>query len=82
MAKKNATGTAQDAMPAKEQKKQVDKHRQCTICHPNLGGVGQPYRTAGMKTYYKCDACGHNYHVEFKTTELVVRYREIESISR
>lgn len=60
------------------QQKNADAHRHCPVCHGRLGGIGKSYATRGMKTYYKCGTCGHNWSATFKVHQTIIEHREVD----
>jgi hypothetical protein len=60
----------------------VPKHRQCPICFPNLGGVGNAYSSKGPRTFYKCQACGHTWTCKVTHEQVVVEHRTVEIQTR
>lgn len=73
MSKKKSTVT--NARP-KQSRQKVEPHRHCPRCHGRFGGIGDAYKTVGMKTYYKCNECGFGFNATFKVESVEVAYRE------
>jgi hypothetical protein len=50
--------------PVQESKPEVSWWRRCPLCFTGYGGVGTATTTQNMKRYYKCNACGWQWHVK------------------
>ena len=70
MAKRAAKNTPvfEEQQETKPERRVVSKYLQCPICYEgDDNGVGKCYWSKGLKRYYRCDRCSHNYIVQFES---------------